>query len=116
MCIRDSQYSVPISSGGTFTSGTSQSALLMNRQYEVADTLSAVFGRNQIKFGEDVIVAHTGGNSKEFGGPSYLGVFTYNSCTQALTVCESPTYLDNISNVKTYAQSYGCLLYTSRCV
>jgi carboxypeptidase family protein len=105
--IYGTQYSVPVSSGGTFTSGTSQSALLMNRQYEAADTLSASWGRHQVKFGADVIVAHTGGNSKEFGGPSYLGVFTYNTCTQALSVCESATYLDNIANVKTYAQSYG---------
>ena len=29
------QYQVPISTGGTFTTGTSQSALLLNRQYEV---------------------------------------------------------------------------------
>ena len=26
------------------------------------------------------IFAHTGGNSKEFGGPIYLGKFTYNNC------------------------------------
>ena len=31
--------------GGTFTSGTSQSALLMNRQYQVNDTLSAHVGQ-----------------------------------------------------------------------
>ncbi len=105
--IYGTQYSVPISTGGTFTSGTSQSALLMNRQYEAADTLSATWGRHQVKFGADVIVAHTGGNSKEFGGPSYLGVFTYNTCTQALSVCESQAYLGNLANVKTYAQSYG---------
>ena len=106
------QYSVPISSGGTFTSGTSQSALLMNRQYEAADTLSSSWGHHQVKFGADVIVAHAGGNSKEFGGPSYLGVFTYNACTQALSVCESQAYLGNIANVKTYAQSYGNANYT----
>ena len=34
------QFVVPISSGGTFTSGTSQNALLMNRQYELSETLS----------------------------------------------------------------------------
>ena len=110
--IYGTQYSVPISSGGTFTSGTSQSALLMNRQYEAADTLSAVWGRHQVKFGADVIVAHTGGNSKEFGGPTYLGVFTYNTCTQALSICESPAYLGNLANVRTYAQSYGNANYT----
>jgi hypothetical protein len=110
--IYGTQYSVPISTGGTFTSGTSQSAVLLNRQYEAADTLSAVWGRHQVKFGGDAIVAHTGGNSKEFGGPSYLGVFTYNTCTQPLSVCESQAYLGNIANVKTYAQSYGNASYT----
>ena len=44
--IYGTQYSVPISTGGTFTSGTSQSALLMNRQYQVNDTLSAVRGKH----------------------------------------------------------------------
>jgi hypothetical protein len=110
--IYGTQYSVPISTGGTFTSGTSQSALLMNRQYEANDTVSAVLGRHQIRFGGQVIVAHNGGDSKEFGGPSYLGVLTYNTCTQALSICEGPAYLDNIQNVKTYSQSYGNAAYT----
>ncbi len=79
--IYGTQYSVPISAGGTFTSGTSQSALLMNRQYQVNDVVSAVWGHHQVKFGADVIFAHTGGNSKEFGGPIYLGMFSYNTCT-----------------------------------
>ena len=69
--IYGTQYAVPISTGGTFTSGTSQSALLMNRQYQANDTLSAQWGKHPVKFGADVIVAHTGGNSKEFGGPIY---------------------------------------------
>jgi hypothetical protein len=110
--IYGTQYSVPISTGGTFTSGTSQSALLINRQYEANDTVSAIIGRHQLRFGTQVIVAHNGGNSKEFGGPSYLGVLTYNTCTQPLPVCESSTYLDNIANVKTYSQSYGNAAYT----
>jgi hypothetical protein len=106
------EFSVPISTGGTFTSGTSQSALLMNRQYQVADTLSMVKGRHQIRFGANVIAAHTGGNSKEFGGPIYLGEFIYNTCTAVLSVCEGPTFLDNIANVKSYTQSYGNAAYT----
>ncbi len=110
--INGTQYVVPISTGGTFTSGTSQSALLMNRQYEVNDTLSTVWGRHQIKFGGDMIFAHTGGNSKEYGGPIYDGQLTYNTCTQALTVCESSAYLDNIANVQTYTQSFGNANYT----
>ncbi|MEI9971085.1 MAG: TonB-dependent receptor [Ignavibacteriota bacterium] len=110
--IYGTQYSVPISSGGTFTSGTSQSALLINRQYEANDTISAVIGRHSIRFGAQVIVAHNGGNSKEFGGPSYLGVLTYNTCTQPLSFCESQAYLGNIANVRTYSQSYGNAAYT----
>ncbi len=114
--IYSTQYVVPISSGGTFTSGTSQSALLMNRQYQANDTLSATWGKHQIKFGADMIVAHTGGDSKEFGGPIYLGSFTYKSCGaqagQPLTFCESQAYLGSLANVATYTQSYGNASYT----
>jgi hypothetical protein len=110
--IYGTQFVVPISTGGTFTSGTSQSALLLNHQYEANDVVSATRSRHTITFGGDVIQAHNGGNSKEFGGPIFLGQFTYNTCTEALTVCESPSYLNNINNVKTYTQSYGNAQYT----
>jgi hypothetical protein len=110
--IYGTEFSVPISTGGTFTSGTSQSALLMNRQYEIGDTLSAVWGKHQVKFGGDGILAHTGGDSKEFGGPIYDGEFIYNTCTQAVSICESQAYLGNIANVKSYTQSYGNANYT----
>lgn len=106
------QFQVPISTGGTFTTGTSQSALLMNRQYQANDTLSAVWGKHQVKFGADAIVAHTGGNGKEFGGPIYLGQFVYKACPLALAVCESSAYLSNIANVQSYTQSYGNAKYT----
>ena len=106
------QYQVPISTGGTFTTGTSQSALLINRQYQINDTLSTVRGRHQLRFGFDVLHAHNGGNSKEFGGPIYLGQFIYNTCTLALSVCESQAYLRNIANVRSYTQSYGNANYT----
>ena len=110
--IYGTQYVVPISSGGTFTSGTSQSALLMNRQYEIAETLSISKGKQQIKIGGNAIYAHNGGNSKEFGGPIYLGKFTYNTCTQSASFCESQAYLGNIANVANYQQSYGNANYT----
>ncbi|HEY3740071.1 MAG TPA: TonB-dependent receptor [Bryobacteraceae bacterium] len=106
------QYQVPISTGGTFTSGTSQSALLQNHQFELNDTLAASLGKHQLRFGADMIRAHTGGDSKEFGGPIYLGQFVYNTCTQPLTVCEGSAYLNNIANVKSYTQSYGNANYT----
>jgi len=110
--IYGTQFSVPISTGGTFTTGTSQSALLLNRQYEVNDVVSATRSHHSLTLGGDVIRAHNGGNSKEFGGPIFLGQFVYNTCTQALSVCESSAYLDNLTNVKTYTQSYGNAQYT----
>ncbi len=113
------QISVPIAGGPTFTSGTSQSALLMNRQYGVDETLSAVLGRHQVVVGGDWLFAHSGGDSKEFGGPYFLGRLVYNTCQQAgdtLTqleaYCESPTFLNNIANVATYTQGYGNPSYT----
>jgi Carboxypeptidase regulatory-like domain len=106
------QFVVPISTGGTFTTGTSQSALLLNRQYGFGDTLAASLGKHQVKFGTSVIQAHSGGNSKEFGGPIFLGQLTYNTCTQPLAVCESPAFLNNIANVRSYTQSYGNGSYT----
>lgn len=110
--IYGTQYQVPISTGGTFTTGTSQSALLLNHQYQINDTVSTVRGRQQIRAGVDVIHAHSGGNSKEFGGPIYLGQFIYNTCTQALSICESQAYLGNLANVRSYTQSYGNANYT----
>ena len=110
--IYGTQYQVPISGVGTFTTGTSQSALLINRQYQFSDTLSAIHGRHQLKFGADVLFAHNGGNSKEFGGPIYLGQFVYKPCAQAPAVCESQAYLGDINNVQTYTQSYGNATYT----
>ncbi|MDE3166027.1 MAG: TonB-dependent receptor, partial [Acidobacteriota bacterium] len=106
------QYQVPISAGGTFTTGTSQSALLLNRQYQVNDTVSGSWGRHQVRAGFDVIHAHNGGDSKEFGGPIYMGQFLYNPCTGALSFCESPAYTGDIRNVRSYTQSYGNASYT----
>jgi hypothetical protein len=106
------EFSVPISAGGVFTSGTSQSALLMNRQYEINDTVSATRSRNTLTFGGDVIRAHNGGNSKEFGGPIFLGEFAYKPCTESPSFCESSAYLDNVANVESYTQSYGNANYT----
>jgi hypothetical protein len=117
--VYSTQFVVPISSScggglacGTFTSGTSQSALLMNRQYEGSETLSWTHGRHQLTTGGSVIYAHSGGNSKEFGGPIFLGRFTYNTCSLPAAVCQSPTFLNNISNVANYQQSYGNANYT----
>lgn len=110
--IDGTQFVVPISTGGTFTTGTSQSALLLNRQYEVNDTLASSMGRHQVTYGVEVLRSHSGGDSKEYGGPIYAGQFVYNPCTQALEICESAAYLDDLSNVQKYTQSYGNASYS----
>lgn len=106
------QFVVPIPGKATFTSGTSQSARLLNRQYGFSDTLAASLGKHQFKFGTEVIRAHNGGNSKEFGGPIFLGQLLYKPCSQTVTFCGSPAYLIDISNVSSYTQSFGNGSYT----
>jgi carboxypeptidase family protein len=116
--VLSTQFSVPITSlcgnlaCGIFTSGTSQNALLMNRQYEGSETLSYLRGPLQLVVGGSVVAAHNGGNSKEFGGPIFLGKFTYNPCSGTPAYCESNAYLGNINNVANYQQSYGNQNYT----
>ena len=111
--IYSTQFFVPITSlcgsvaCGTFVSGTSQNALLMNRQYEASETLSYARGPQQLVAGGSVVAAHNGGNSKEFGGPIFLGKFTFNPCSGTAAYCESSAYLGNIANVANYQQSYG---------
>ncbi len=113
------QFSVPIFGQPTFTSGTSQSALLQNRQYGVDEVLSATRGKHQFVAGGDWLFAHTGGDSKEFGGPYFLGRFVYNTCQPAgisgaalIAFCESPAFLNNIANVASYTQGFGNPTYT----
>ncbi|MGO8720888.1 MAG: carboxypeptidase regulatory-like domain-containing protein [Acidobacteriaceae bacterium] len=110
--IDGTQFVVPISTGGTFTSGTSQSALLLNRQYEVNDTLASTLGRHQLTYGAEVLRSRSGGNSKEYGGPIYDGQFVYYPCTQSPDVCESTAYLDDLNHVQSYTQSYGNANYS----
>jgi hypothetical protein len=105
------EYSVPISSGGTFLSGTSQAALLLNRQFEAVDSVVKTWSRNELRVGIHVIHAHSGGNSKEFGGPIYDGELFYKSCTETAAYCESQAYLGDIANVQSYTQSYGNAAY-----
>ncbi len=110
--IYGTEYSIPISSGGTFTSGTSQAALLQNRQFEAVDSIVKTWSRNEVRAGVDAIHARNGGNSKEFGGPIYDGELVYKSCTGTAAYCESSAYLGDIGNVQSYTQSYGNAIYT----
>jgi hypothetical protein len=118
--VYSTQYVTAIAGLPTFTTGTSQSALLQNHQYGFGDTLTATFGRHTLNLGGDANIAHTGGNSKEFGGPVYFGKFTFNTCPgpggtattlQIEAYCET-TWIQNIANVANYSQSYGNAAYT----
>lgn len=104
-------FVVPITGAPTFTSGTSQSALLLNRQYEVGDTLSGNWGAHNVVMGADAIVSHNGGDSKEFGGPTFLGSFTFAPCTGTLAFCDSPAWI-NYGNAVSFTQSFGTGNYT----
>ncbi len=50
--------------------------------------------------------------AKSSAGPIYLGQFTYNTCMLSVAACESPAFLSNINNVRSYTQSYGNANYT----
>lgn len=106
------QFTVPIAGVGNFVSGTSQAAELQNRQYDFSDTLASSRGPHQLRVGASLLHAHNGGDGKEFGGPSFLGAFVYKPCDPGTTPCQSPSYLNDISNVSTYSQSFGNATYT----
>ena len=106
------QIQVPVSQlAGTFTSGTSQAAKLQNHQFQLNDTVSMVHGRHSLKFGAEVMRAHTGGNSKEFGGPNYLGTLVFKPCALSPIECET-TWTSEIANLQSYNQSFGNANYT----
>lgn len=103
------QYVVP----NVLTAGASQSAYLLNHQYEVTDTVSVVHGPHEINFGADAIVSAAGGDSLESGGPITAGQVTFNPCPAGLTLayCASPAYL-TLANVQRYTQGFGNASYT----
>jgi hypothetical protein len=80
-------------SGFTVNSATSGNDLTNDTLIQPALSLSAPIGSDNrthlFPSGEysQEDKASPGGNSKEFGGPIYLGEFVYNTCTLALSVC-----------------------------
>ncbi len=92
---------------GVSTEGTSQTALLSNHQYQVADTLSLSAGNHFFKFGGDAMFVYAGGNSKEFGGPFTLGQFTFQPGISP----SIPTSQLTINQVASYTQGFGNAKY-----
>ncbi len=92
---------------GVSTEGESRSALLTNRQYQVADTLSFASGAHFLKVGGDVIRSKSGGNGQEFGSPFVLGQFTFKTGIPATT----PTSQLTINDVQRFTQGFGNVSY-----
>lgn len=61
---------------GVSTEGESRTADLQSRQWQIADTISAVRGAHNLRVGADAMYSRSGGSGQEFGGGYVLGQFT----------------------------------------
>lgn len=94
--------------------GESRAATLINHQYQIGDTLSAVFGWHSLKVGGDAIFSSSGGSGQEFGSGFVQGQFTFAAnagCTGLVCV---PTSQLTLAQVATYTQSFGNPNYNVR--
>lgn len=100
---------------GISTEGESRAAVLLNHQYEIADTLSLTRGRQYLKFGGGAIFSSSGGNGQEFGSGFTQGQFTFASgagCPQ-IGACV-PTSQLTLAQVASFTQSFGNANYNVR--
>jgi outer membrane receptor protein involved in Fe transport len=95
---------------GVSTEGESRSALLTNRQLQVADTASFAFGEHFLKVGGDVIRSKSGGNGQEFGSPFVLGQFTFRTGIAPSV----PTSQLTLADVTRFTQGFGDVDYSVR--
>lgn len=102
----------------TSTEGESRAAFLTNHQYQFADTLSLVRGRQAFKFGGDVQFSSSGGNGQEFGSGFFLGQFRFNTtgtiATNPALNPAIPTSALTIANAASFTQSFGNANYNVR--
>ena len=116
-------FSSAFGSGGS-TEGESRGAFLLNHQYQFADTLSLIYGRQSIKIGGDVEFSSSGGNGQEFGTGFVLGQFTFSTSPtitlNGQTVANpalnpaNPTSTLPIAAVSRFTQSFGNANYNVR--
>ena len=94
--------------------GESRAAFLQNHQYQFADTLSMVFGKQSIKVGGDIEFSSSGGNGQEFGSGYVLGRFTFTNAnsrnpsipTSALTIADAATFTQSFGNADYNVRQY----------
>ncbi|HTK36940.1 MAG TPA: TonB-dependent receptor [Pyrinomonadaceae bacterium] len=96
---------------GFSTEGESRSALLTNRQYQFADTVSLLAGKHAVKIGGDLIHSSSGGDGQEFGGGFVLGQFTFPANGTDVQNPNVPTSALPLSAVSRYTQSFGTSTY-----
>jgi carboxypeptidase family protein/TonB-dependent receptor-like protein len=89
-----------------FTIGESRAADIWGHQFQIADTLSWVRGRHNLRLGGSVVRHTTGGSGSE-PGQATLGTFTFVSTTTA------PFTALSLADVQQYSQpiSYGITSY-----
>ncbi len=108
------QFVRTLSTGANSTEGESRAAFLQNHQYQFADTLSLVYGKNSIKLGGDVEYSSSGGNGQEFGSGFVLGQFRLTSArannalvpTSALTIADAVSFTQSFGNSDYVVKQY----------
>ena len=103
------QFIRPIS-----TEGESRGAFLLNHQYQFADTLSLIFGKQAVKLGGDVEFSSSGGNGQEFGTGFTLGQFRFTNArsrnpnipTSALTIADAASFTQSFGNANYNVREY----------
>src|SRR5256714_1855281 len=105
------QFSTQIVRTGVSTEGETRAPVLINHQYQAADTLSLTRGKHFLKLGGDAIFSTSGGNGQEFGTGFVQGQFTFPApagCTASGCV---PTSSLTLGPGVRYQQSFGNASY-----
>ena len=110
---------IPVNPGTQFirpisTEGDSRSAFLQNHQFQFADTLSLISGKQSIKIGGDLVYSSSGGNGQEFGSGFILGQFRFTNArasnpnipTSALTIADAATFTQSFGNANYNVREY----------
>ena len=99
-----------LSNGTTSTEGDSRSALLTNRQFQFADSLTTIVGSHSLKVGGDILHSTSGGDGQEFGSGFVLGQFRLTSTNAQNPLV--PTSALTINDASQFTQSFGTSTYS----
>ncbi len=91
------------------TEGESRAALLTNKEFQIADTLSYITGDHLLRFGGDLEYSTSGGNGQEFGSGFVLGQFRFTNARASNPAI--PTSALTIADAASFTQSFGTSTY-----